>query len=148
MNKTILLTHSAAILGSSLLGACSKHTNPLLTADKVKAARFIEEASQYAVKQGQFKGFMNSENYYKCYHNIAALDNPFQKTNSHQCIKFFDFMVRYAKSTKAFNSVTVSDLRDAKVIPRLNQYIQKFDNHNTSKQAMAAEEKVLLNQEK
>lgn len=148
MNKQIVVAAAAIALGSSLMVACSSHTNPLLTENKVKAAKFIEEASQYAQVHGKFSGFQNSDNYYKCYHNITALDNPFEKTSKHRCDEFFNLMVRYGKTTKLFSSVSVSDLKNEKVLPRLDTYIQDFDDNNMSNSQMNREEKKLLKQEK
>lgn len=148
MNKKIIVSAVAVVLGSNLMVACSSHTNPLLTKNKVKSAKFIEEASEYAQLHGKFSGFQNSDNYYKCYHNITALDNPFEKTSTHRCDEFFNLMVRYAKTTKLFNSVSVRDLKNEKVLPRLDTYIQDFDDNNTSTSQMNSEEKKLLNQEK
>ena len=144
----MIVTVAAVLLGTSLIVACSKHANPLLTESKVEAAKFIEEASQYAQVQGKFSGFINSDNYYKCYRDITALDNPFEKTSEHRCDAFFNLMVRYAETTKRFSSVSISDLKNEKVLPRLDVYIQDFDENNTSTSHLNSEEKKLLKQDK
>lgn len=148
MKKSLILFSSTILLGALILSACSKHANPLLITDKAKAARFIEEASRYAVINGKFKLYENSDGYYKCNRNITALDNPFQKAKSHQCIEFFNLMLRYAKSTNQFSDLSLRDLSDKQVILRLYDDIREFDIHNTSKQDMDEEEKALLKQEK
>lgn len=146
MKKNTLLTMVvvpvAMCLG--LISGCSPHKNVLLTANKVEAAKFIVAAETYAIVHGKISGFVDSGLYSKCFHDMSALDNPFQKVSQHRCSDFLDQMVDYAKTTKNFKSVTVSDLKNYKVFPRLEALIYDFEDTEGDPGRMNLEEKKLL----
>lgn len=144
MNKKIIVSVVTVVLGSSLIVACSPHKNVLLTANKMKAAEFIVSAERYALTHGKIQGFVDSGLYAKCYRDIEALDNPFKKESHHKCSDLFNGMVAYAKTTKNFKSVSVSDLNNAKTYTRLQQYIGDFETTEGDPDQMKGEEKRIL----
>jgi len=144
MNKKMMLTAATVLLGATLMTACSEHSNVLLTANKMKAAEFIVSAELYALTHGKIPGFVDSGFYGKCYRDIEALDNPFKKESHHKCTDFLNQMVAYAKTTKDFKTVTVSDLTNEKVYSRLERYISDFETTEGDSDQMKGEEKRIL----
>ena len=140
----MIVTVVTVLLSSSLIVACSKHTNPLLTENKVEAAKFIVEAEYYAIDKMGLNMAVDTALYQNCNRDITRLDNPFQKTSNHKCNQFFKEMVAYGKTKSKFRALSISDLHDRKALQRLSDDIEWFESTEADPAQMKAEEQRLL----
>ena len=99
-----------------LLSACSSYQNPLTTVDPKVAAEFLVKASQMAEKT--LHVFHAPGGYYfgTCMRGQAK---------PAVCHKLYQAMVRFAKTTPTFKSMTVRDLTDPSVFQSLKSTYQR-----------------------
>lgn len=101
-----------SLAASVLLGACSKHENPLMTGDRTETGKFLADASHAAVHQLKLKSDHASSYYGDCMTG---------KTKA-SCTKLFQAMVTYAKTQYNYKTVTVSDLTDQHMYRTVHEY--------------------------
>lgn len=127
MRKIFTLLGGLSLFGSVALVGCHSDSNKLLTADKDQAAQFIYKAQAYATEKTRLYDLTGSA-YVTCIQNPAHFDNPFIKNAQNPCGAFLVTMVEYAKQSKGFSDVTLSDLKDPDVAKRLNDAIFSYQS--------------------
>ena len=111
--QTHTIKFSGLLIAASLLAAlagCSGHPNPLKTAEPKDSAKFLVHASQAAEKK------LNLFNPPGGYYYGHCMQGKAQKA---VCDKLYPAMVEYAKTTEAFKSITVKDLKNPTVFKSL-----------------------------
>ena len=117
-----------AILGSicvSVLSIAGCHSggNKLLSAPKKQTAEFLFKAQNYASENTHIYDSVGSA-YIRCLQNPAHFNNPFLHGSVNRCDVFFKEMGAFAKNSKQYQSVTVEDLKDKKLIKRFSAELQ------------------------
>lgn len=118
MKRYFLLTALSTFVASLSLVGCGSHNNPLLTAKKAQAVKFLV-AAQDAASQKTHLYDSSASVYVTCVQNPAHFDNPLNKSAANPCGHYFQEMVDYAKQTQNFKGLKVSDLKDPAVAKKL-----------------------------
>jgi len=98
------------------------HSNPLLTAKKDQAVKFLVAAQNEASQKTHLYDSGQSV-YVTCVQNPSHYDNPLDQTAKNPCDGYLQTMVSYASQTKDFKGLTLGDLKNQTVIKNLGQSV-------------------------
>lgn len=127
MKKNILLktTFAAAALVAALgLTACHSHSNPLLTAKKAKAVKFLVAAQDYASTKTHLY-YATDSVYVTCIKNPSHFNNPLNSAAPNPCANYLKAMSEYTSKAGGIKDVSVSDLQDSAVIKKLGNALSQ-----------------------
>lgn len=114
----------AAALGLTACHQAAK--DPLQTLPKAQVAKFIYNAESAASIATHLYDATQSV-YAVCITNPTHFNTPFAKNAINPCEAYFKAMASYAKTTAAFKSVTVENLKNPKVLNRIKVVLQKTE---------------------
>ncbi|MCB1826826.1 MAG: hypothetical protein KDH94_00275, partial [Coxiellaceae bacterium] len=88
-------------------------------------AAFLVKAQNYAEEKTKLYDMVGSV-YMTCVTNPEHYTNPFLHQKKNPCHQFFRVMSDYAKKSKAFHDVSISDLKNIAVVKRLENLITAY----------------------
>lgn len=126
MKKIGLIGGVCAAMALGLTACHQAAKNPLQVLPKAQVAKFIYNAESEASKVTHLYDATQSV-YAVCVTNPTHFNTPFAKNAINPCEAYFKAMANYAKTTKAFNSVTVENLKNPKVLNRIKVVLHKTE---------------------